>query len=51
MRRLRIQVSLRGKSGHAADTSEGPSLTRFGHCPADGLLGQLPADIGPRVEG
>jgi hypothetical protein len=29
MRRLRIHVRLRGKSGHAADTGEGPGLDPF----------------------
>ena len=31
MRQLRIHVSLPGKSGHAADTAKGPSLTHLGH--------------------
>jgi hypothetical protein len=31
MRRLRIQVSLRGKSGRSADAAERPSLTPGGH--------------------
>src|SRR5438132_10475878 len=31
MRWSRIQVCLRGNSGHAGDTAEGPSLTHLGH--------------------
>jgi hypothetical protein len=42
MRRLRIQVSLRGRSGHAADTAEGPSLT---DAVEKGFLGWSPSNI------
>jgi hypothetical protein len=45
MRCLRIQVSLRGKSGRSADAAEEPSLTRSGRStPCRG--GQFPGELG-----
>ena len=42
MQRLRRQVSLRGKSGHATDIAEGPSLT---DAVEKGFLGGSPSNI------